>query len=102
MVAAATHPTVRHGAHSELALVAESAVARLPPGADPVHARQIAEQEGLLVGISSGANLVVAQRVAAELPPEAVVLTLFCDSGERYLTTDLFAQPESPDRQGGL
>jgi len=65
-------------------------------------ARQIAEQEGLLVGISSGANLVVAQRVAAELPPEAVVLTLFCDSGERYLTTDLFAQPESPDRQGGL
>jgi cysteine synthase A len=65
-------------------------------------ARQIAEQEGLLVGISSGANLVVAQRVAAELPPEAVVLTLFCDSGERYLTTDLFTQPESPDRQGGL
>jgi len=65
-------------------------------------ARQIAEQEGLLVGISSGANLVVAQRVAAELPPEAVVLTLFCDSGERYLTTDLFAQPESPDWQGGL
>jgi hypothetical protein len=38
MVAAATHPTVQHGAHSELALVAESAVARLPPGADPVQA----------------------------------------------------------------
>ena len=56
-------------------------------------ARQIAKREGLLVGISSGANLVVAQRVAATLSPESVVLTLFCDSGERYLTTDLFNQP---------
>ena len=56
-------------------------------------ARQIAKREGLLVGISSGANLVVAQRIAATLSPESVVLTLFCDSGERYLTTDLFNQP---------
>jgi cysteine synthase A len=57
-------------------------------------ARRVAREEGILVGISSGANLAVAIRVAATLPPEAVVLTVFCDTGERYLTTDLF------DREG--
>jgi cysteine synthase A len=65
-------------------------------------ARRIAEEEGLLVGISSGANLVAAQRIAAELPPEAVVLTLFCDSGERYLTTDLFDAPTGDDKKRGI
>ena len=53
-------------------------------------ARRVAREEGILVGISSGANLAVALQVAAALPPEAVVLTIFCDTGERYLTTDLF------------
>jgi cysteine synthase A len=54
------------------------------------HARHLARQEGLLVGISSGANCAAALQVARELGPEAVVLTVFCDTGERYLTTDLF------------
>jgi len=53
-------------------------------------ARRIAREEGLLVGISSGANAFAAAQVARELAPGSVVLTLFCDAGERYLTTDLF------------
>ena len=54
------------------------------------HARAIARYEGLLVGISSGANCAAAIRVARTLGRGAVVLTVFCDTGERYLTTDLF------------
>ncbi|HZR80692.1 MAG TPA: cysteine synthase A [Candidatus Binatia bacterium] len=53
-------------------------------------ARRIARDEGLLVGISSGANCWAAIQVARELGAGKVVLTVFCDTGERYLTTDLF------------
>jgi len=55
-----------------------------------VVARRIAREEGLLVGISSGANCWAALEVARRLGPGKVVLTVFCDTGERYLTTDLF------------
>jgi cysteine synthase A len=58
------------------------------------HARRLAREEGLLVGISSGANCAAAIEVARELSPEAVVVTVFCDTGERYLTTDLFHEQE--------
>jgi cysteine synthase A len=54
------------------------------------HARALARYEGLLVGTSSGANCAAAIRVAHRLGRGAVVLTVFCDTGERYLTTDLF------------
>jgi len=54
------------------------------------HTRRLAREEGLLVGISSGANCAVALQVARELGPDHVVLTVFCDTGERYLTTDVF------------
>jgi cysteine synthase A len=52
--------------------------------------RAIARYEGLLVGISSGANCAAAMRVARRLGGPAVILTVFCDTGERYLTTRLF------------
>jgi cysteine synthase len=55
------------------------------------HARALARYEGHLVGISAGANCAAAIRVARQLGPGAVVLTVFCDTGERYLTTGLFA-----------
>ena len=58
------------------------------------HARRLAREEGLLVGISSGANCAAAVRVAKGLTPEHVVVTVFCDTGERYLTTDLFRGEE--------
>jgi cysteine synthase len=52
--------------------------------------RRLAREEGLLVGISSGSNCHAALEVACELGPGKVVATVFCDTGERYLTTDLF------------
>ncbi len=45
---------------------------------------------GILVGISSGANCCAALQVAQRLGPGKVVVAVFCDTGERYLTTDLF------------
>ena len=50
-------------------------------------AQQIGAEEGLLVGISSGANLLAAAQVAAELGPGHTVVTVLCDRGERYLST---------------
>ncbi len=45
--------------------------------------RRLAREEGLLVGISAGANVVAATRMAAS---PAVVVTILCDGGERYLS----------------
>ena len=50
-------------------------------------AQQIGVEEGLLVGISSGANVLAATQVAAELGPGHSVVTVLCDRGERYLST---------------
>ncbi len=46
----------------------------------------LAKQEGLLVGISAGANVWAAIRVARELEPEQNVVTILCDTGERYFS----------------
>jgi cysteine synthase A len=43
--------------------------------------------EGVLVGISSGANVFAAIQIARELGPGRVVVTILPDTGERYLTT---------------
>jgi cysteine synthase len=51
-------------------------------------ARRIAREEGLLVGISSGANVFVAVDIARQLGPGRRVLTLLCDTGERYFSLD--------------
>ena len=53
-------------------------------------ARRLAREEGLLVGISAGANAHVATEVARELGPGARVVTILCDSGLRYLSTRAF------------
>jgi cysteine synthase A len=52
--------------------------------------RRLAREEGVLVGISSGCNLCAALQVARRIGPGKVVLTVFCDTGERYLTTEVF------------
>ncbi|HTU62945.1 MAG TPA: pyridoxal-phosphate dependent enzyme, partial [Polyangiales bacterium] len=48
-------------------------------------ARQLAHEEGLLVGTSAGANVYAALTLAKTLPTTARVVTVLCDSGERYL-----------------
>jgi cysteine synthase A len=49
---------------------------------------RLAKEEGLLVGISAGANVHVARQVAAELGPDHTVNTVLCDTGERYFSLD--------------
>ena len=49
-------------------------------------ARRLAREEGLLVGISSGANVWAACRIAESRPADQVVVTVLCDTGERYLS----------------
>lgn len=50
--------------------------------------RELARQEGLLVGISAGANVAVALDLAQELGEDANVVTVLCDTGERYFSLD--------------
>jgi cysteine synthase len=50
--------------------------------------RNIAKQEGILVGISSGASLAAVAKKAATLPDDAVILTFNYDTGERYLSIE--------------
>jgi cysteine synthase A len=52
--------------------------------------RQLARKEGILVGPSSGAACYAALQVAKRLTPDDVVVAIACDTGERYLSTDLF------------
>lgn len=49
--------------------------------------RRLVREEGLLTGISSGANVYAAIAVARELGPDKTVVTILPDTGERYLTT---------------
>jgi cysteine synthase A len=52
--------------------------------------RALAQQEGIFVGISSGATLAAALQVAANAPRGSVLLAMLPDTGERYLSTFLF------------
>lgn len=49
-------------------------------------ARRLGREEGIFCGGSSGMNVTAALRVAKLLPKDAVVVTIICDTGERYLT----------------
>lgn len=51
-------------------------------------ARTLAKEEGLLVGISAGANVFASLKVAEQLGPGKTVVTILCDTGERYLSLD--------------
>jgi cysteine synthase A len=50
----------------------------------------LAKTEGILGGISTGANVVVARRIAAELSPEDVVVTIAVDHGLKYMSAGVF------------
>ncbi|MCM1265924.1 MAG: cysteine synthase family protein, partial [Candidatus Gastranaerophilales bacterium] len=52
-------------------------------------ARDLAKKHGILCGISSGANLAAA-KLLSEQNPDKKIVTIICDFGERYLSTELF------------
>jgi cysteine synthase A len=52
---------------------------------------RLAREEGIFAGISSGANLVGAHRLAERLGPEAVIVTLAADTGFKYLSVSPYA-----------
>jgi cysteine synthase A len=53
--------------------------------------RDLAQKEGIFVGITSGATFAGALAVCAEAPKGSTVLCMLPDTGERYLSTPLFA-----------
>ncbi len=55
-------------------------------------ARRLAREEGLFAGTSSGANVVAAIGLAERLGPAATIVTLMCDSGLKYLSTDVYGK----------
>ncbi len=60
------------------------------------YTRRLALEEGILVGISSGAACSAALKVAKTLGKGHVVVTIFADKGEHYLSTDVFSGPWTP------
>jgi cysteine synthase A len=61
--------------------------------ADAMHwSRELARREGIFVGITSGATFAAALRIAEEAPKGSTILCMLPDTGERYLTTPLFAE----------
>ena len=59
--------------------------------------RRLAREEALFAGTSSGANVVAAIRVAAQLGAGAKVVTLMADSGLKYLSTDVYRRSDTRD-----
>lgn len=56
-------------------------------------ARMLAKKEGLLVGISAGANVFAAMQVGSRPQFQGkTIVTILCDTGERYLSTELFSE----------
>src|SRR5580698_618819 len=53
--------------------------------------RELARKEGIFVGITSGATFAAALQVAADAPEGSTILCMLPDTGERYLSTPLFA-----------
>ncbi len=59
--------------------------------------RRLVKHAGLFVGVSSGANVAAAVKLARKLPPGAVVVTLLCDTGSRYLADAFWNETECYD-----
>ena len=55
--------------------------------------RRLAREEALFAGTSTGANVLAAMRVAKRLGPGSSVVTVACDSGLKYLSTELYGVP---------
>ena len=49
-------------------------------------AKLFAKETGILVGISSGANILASERWVKKNDPDGIVITILCDRGERYMS----------------
>jgi cysteine synthase A len=68
-------------------------------------ARRLAKEEGIFCGISSGANVVAAIKIATRHPKMKRIVTMICDTGQRYFSTELCGSPKhvvSPERDHPL
>ncbi len=66
-------------------------------------AKALAVQEGIFCGISSGGTFAAALKIANEAAPGSVIVVMLPDTGERYLSTPLFADvPDGPDEAQSL
>ncbi len=54
------------------------------------YVNQVAKEQGLFIGSSSGAALAASLQVAAKLPPNSNIVTIFPDSSERYLSQNIY------------
>jgi cysteine synthase len=68
-----------------------SQLIRIPNAEAMQWSRELARKEGIFVGISSGATFAAALRVAGQAPKGSTILCMLPDTGERYLSTPLFA-----------
>ncbi len=59
-------------------------------------ARRLAREAAVVAGTSTGANVAAALRIAASLPPGSTIATLACDTGLKYLSTDLYTDQAGP------
>jgi cysteine synthase A len=75
-------PILNREVIDELMLVSDQAALNM--------SRRLAAEEGLLCGVSSGTNVYAAVRVAEKLGPGKTVVTILPDTGERYLSTELY------------
>ncbi|MDR3365032.1 MAG: cysteine synthase family protein [Clostridiales Family XIII bacterium] len=57
--------------------------------------RRLALQEGIFAGISSGANVAAALKIAGAAPAGSVIVTILCDSGARYLSDRFWDPPQT-------
>jgi len=87
---------MRHVASSIVPGIYDAAQAdeRVEVSTEEAHAtaRRLAREEGLLVGVSSGANVSAALRYARGLPAGSVVVTVLCDGGARYLSEEFWEE----------
>src|SRR6202035_6197527 len=68
-----------------------SQVIRIPNAEAMRCSQDLARKEGIFVGITSGATFAGALKICAEAPKGSTVLCMLPDTGERYLSTPLFA-----------
>ncbi|MCB1598379.1 MAG: cysteine synthase A, partial [Gammaproteobacteria bacterium] len=79
----------RQVAHQNIPVTDDEAIAT---------SKALATQEGIFCGISSGGTFAAALKVAEQAEEGAVILAMLPDTGERYLSTPLFADvPDGPD-----